>query len=153
MRARTFRSAGGDAVAVLDSDERHEACCFADEVGIDFPSMRAVIDRIRRPFVAEERPSVVGTVLRISRRDARDGATLPLDVPIRITCPDCGGRGGSWAEACVCCGGSGSLLRRRHFQVTLPAGVSDGTRLYFTVSPRHHLPTPIELHVVVHGRP
>jgi hypothetical protein len=151
MRARTIRSVGGDPVAVLEVDDRHEGRCFADEVSIDFPSMRAAIDRIRRAFVAEERPSPLGTVLRLSRREAREGATLPIDVPVRTTCLRCGGRGESWAEPCPGCDGSGVRLLRQQLQVTLPAGVLDGTRLYFTVTRGHHLPTPIELRVVVHG--
>jgi hypothetical protein len=34
-------------------------------------------------------------------------------------------------------------------QVTIPAGVIDGDRFYFTVIPRHHTPTRIELLVRV----
>lgn len=152
MRAHTWGLTGGDTLAVLEGDDRQAAYCFADEVGIDFPSMHAAVDRIRRAFVAEERPSAVGTVLVVSRREARVGATLPIDVPVRILCRHCGGRGESWAERCEPCGGSGMCLRRRPFQVTLPAGVADGTRLCFTIAPRHHPPTPIELRVVVYGR-
>jgi hypothetical protein len=36
--------------------------------------------------------------------------------------------------------------------VTVPAGVSDGARFRFTVTPRHHPATRIELHVLVAGR-
>lgn len=152
MEERTIRRAGDAHVAVQEADAGpDDARCFADEVGIDFPSLCSAIDRMRRSFVAEDGPSPLGTVVRLSRREARHGTTVPLEVPVRTTCRACGGRGESWAEPCGSCGGSGVVLRRQPLQVTLPAGVLDGTRLHFIVNPRHHLPTPIELRVVVHA--
>jgi hypothetical protein len=40
-------------------------------------------------------------------------------------------------------------LLRHQLQVLVPAGVSDGTRFCFTVTPRHHPPTRIELQVQI----
>jgi hypothetical protein len=34
-------------------------------------------------------------------------------------------------------------------QVTIPAGVLDGDRFHFTVTPRHHAPSRVELRVLV----
>jgi len=77
------------------------------------------------------------------------GATVPLEVPVRCTCHSCGGRGETWTEPCTRCEGSGNELLRHQLQVSVPAGVSDGTRFHFTVTPKHDPPTRIELHVLV----
>ena len=150
MGENAFRPFGGDQVAVMAGEEiRHDASCFADEVIVDFPSVARAVDRIRRGFLAEERPAPLNTVVQISRREASAGATVPLEVPVRCTCRHCGGRGESWTERCGGCHGSGVELLRHKLQVTVPAGVADGTRFHFTVTPRHNAPTRIELHVFV----
>ena len=150
MGGNTFRPFGGDQVAVVASEDgRHEISCFADEVVVDFPSMAPAVDRIRRAFLAEDRTPPLSTDIEVSRREAREGATLPLDVPVRCTCRRCGGRGESWAAACGHCQGSGTELLRHQLQVVLPAGVADGASFSFTVTARHHPPTRIALRVRV----
>jgi hypothetical protein len=150
MRGNTFRPIGGFHVAIIGVDDpRHDASCFADEVVIDFPSVAPAIDRMRRAFVADERGDALRAALQLSAREAREGATVPLEVPVRCTCLTCGGRGETWTESCRICGGSGVELLRHQLQVSVPAGVEDGTRFYFTVTPRHHPSTRIELHVLV----
>lgn len=125
------------------------ADCFADEVVIDFPSMAPAVDRIRRSFLADEHAAALSATIQLSPREARQGATVPLNVPVSCTCGACGGRGESWTEPCRRCQGSGAELRRRRLQVLVPAGVLDGTRLQFTLAPRHDPPTRIELRVLV----
>ena len=148
MARRTFRSLGG-RVAVLDGDEgRHEAC-FADEVVIDFPTVARAVDRMRTAFQAEEHVAPVPAAVRISHREARDGATVPLDVPLRCTCRACGGRGEDWAGPCVRCAGLGAELLRHQLRVSVPAGVSHGARFHFTVAARHDVPTRIELRILI----
>jgi hypothetical protein len=150
MRGNTFRPIGGFQVAVVGADDaRHDASCFADEVVIDFPSVAPAIDRMRRAFVADERADALRAALQLSAREAREGATVPLEVPVRCTCHTCGGRGETWTESCLICRGSGVELLRHQLQVSVPPGVEDGTRFYFTVTPRHHPSTRIELHVLV----
>src|SRR5262245_13094589 len=150
MRGNTFRPLGGHHVAAAGVDDTcHDASCFADEVVIDFPSVAHAVDRMRRAFVADERSDALRAALQLSAREARDGATVPLEVPVRCTCQTCGGRGESWTESCRICRGSGIELLRHQLQVSVPAGVADGTRFYFTVTPRHHPSTRIELHVLV----
>jgi len=122
--------------------------CFADEVGIDFPSVIPAVDRIRRSFLADEHAALSATI-RLSIREAREGATVPLAVPVSCTCHACGGRGESWPEPCGRCLGSGVELRRRQLKVTVPAGVLDGTRFNFTLAPRHDPPTRVDLRVLV----
>ncbi len=149
MRRGTFRPHGGDSVAVVAGDDRHDVSCFADEVAIDFPSVDVALARIRRAFLADERPTQVRTTVRLSNREARTGATVPLDVPVRCTCRRCGGRGESWTEPCPQCDGSGAELLHQTLHVTIPAGVPDGARFQFSVTPRQNITTRIELHVLV----
>lgn len=124
---------------------RHEVSCFADEVIIDFPSVAPAVERMRRAFVADERAALLSAAIQIDRRDALLGTTIPLDVPVRATCSRCGGRGESWAEVCARCEGHGCEVFRHLVQVTVPAGVSDGARFTFTVTPRHSPPTRVEV--------
>ena len=150
MPGNMFRPFGGDQVAVVGVDARHDAAsCFADEVVIDFPSVAPAVDRMRQAFVADERGEALRAAITLSTREAREGTTVPLDVPVRCTCHTCGGRGETWTEACSPCHGSGVELLHHQLQVLVPAGVSDGARFCFTVIPRHHPPTRIELQVQV----
>ncbi len=150
MKRMPFRPFGGDSVAVMAGpDHGHDSSCFADEVAIDFPSMTPAVDRMRTAFLAEERTTPLTTAIRLSCREARDGATLPLEVPVRCTCRRCGGRGESWTERCDGCNGSGAELLSHQLRVNLPAGVMDGALFRFTVTPRHHPTTRIELRIQV----
>jgi hypothetical protein len=150
MRGHTLHPFGGDRLAVLTGDDsRHEVSCFADEVAIDFPSVALAVDRIRRAFLVDERPVTHRASIRLSPRDVAAGATVPLEVPVRCTCACCGGRGESWTERCARCHGLGTERLRHLLQVTVPAGVIDGARFYFTVTPRQHPPTRVELRVFV----
>ena len=150
MRGRAFQYDGGDQIALRAADDgRHEASCFADDVVIDFPSMASALERMRQPFVADEAPARFSTTVRLSAADALAGATVPVDVPLRCTCPQCGGRGESWTEPCPRCHGSGEEWRSHPFHVMLPAGVMDGARFHFTVTARQHSSTRIELRVLV----
>ena|SRR5688572_5450776 len=146
MRGHTFRPFGYSQAGLLSPGEsRHDVSCFADEVAIDFPSVAPAVDRIRRAFLADERPATICAAIQVARRDAILGTTIPLEVPVRCTCSRCGGRGESWAESCVRCEGAGTELLRHLLQVTIPAGVPSGARFYFTVTPRYSPPTRIEL--------
>ena len=126
---------------------RREVDCFADEVVIDFPSVARAVERMRRPFVDAE--EAVPAEVRLTPREAVDGAVVPVEAPVRCVCPACGGRGESWPEACARCAGSGVEIRRHRVQVVLPAHLPDGARFHFTVSPRHQPPTRVELRIVI----
>lgn len=128
-------------------DERD---CFADEVDIDFPSVTSVVDRMRAAFAgADESSTRLSADVHLSLREACDGVTFPLEVPLQRTCPICGGRGETWMESCRPCGGSGASLLHHRVRVSLPAGVADGARFHFNVSAPHAWPTQIELRVAV----
>jgi hypothetical protein len=151
MGEHTFRPLGGPDVAAVigHEDAHHEVSCFADEVVVDFPSVAPAVDRIRSAFLAGERAASIDAAIRLSRHEAASGAIVPLDVPVRCTCHHCGGRGESWAERCPSCSGHGVELLRHQLRVSVPAGVLDGARFHFTVTPRHHPPTRIELRIHV----
>jgi hypothetical protein len=150
MSDDAFRSLGGEPVALVSSDDsRVDVSCFADEVVIDFPSVALAVDRIRRGFLVDEPPPRWHTSVRVSASEARRGVTTPIEVPVRLTCHHCGGRGESWTERCSRCEATGALVLHHVVQVIIPAGVLDGDRFNFTVIPRHHQPTRIELQVRV----
>jgi len=130
-------------------DTARETSCFADEVVIDFPSVAPAVERIRRAFLADEAPATLRTAVQLSDREALEGVTRPLDVPVRCTCRRCGGRGEVWTEACPHCSGTGEERLRHLLQITVPAGVVDGARFQFTVTARHNPPTRVELRVFV----
>jgi hypothetical protein len=92
--------------------------CFADEIAIDFPSVGRVVERMRDAFLGE---AVDADVLRadvsLSQREAFAGLVVSVNVPVRVTCPHCGGRGETWTEWCDLCRGTGESLlitRARH---------------------------------------
>ncbi|MGE3956692.1 MAG: hypothetical protein AB7H96_08240 [Vicinamibacterales bacterium] len=125
--------------------------CFQDEIAIDFPSVEGLVDRVREAFLGEDAREHDGTVLRLrlSDREARRGAIVPLELPIRGTCRGCGGRGEVWTEPCVACCGSGDLLVRHAIRVSVPPGVADGARFRFRVSSPHAAPVRVELRVAI----
>lgn len=130
-------------------DSCQDVSCFADEVTIDFPSMAPAVERMRRSFLADERSDTLRAAVALTGDEAAHGVTIPFDVPVQCTCADCGGRGESWTETCVRCRGCGFELLRHAVQITVPAGVRDGARFYFTVAQRPNRSTRVELHVVV----
>lgn len=137
-------------MAVISGDDvRHDDSCLADEVVIDFPSVAPAVDRIRSAFIADERPEPLPAFIELSHGDARDGATVPLEVPVHVTCRGCGGRGEHWMEPCGRCAATGVEVLHHQLQVTVPAGVMHGDRFHFTVTARHNPPTRIELRISV----
>jgi len=121
----------------------------ADELAIDFPSIGPAVERIRASMVLEEAELPLRADVRISPREAIDGVTLPLDVPVRGACPLCGGRGETWMEPCRACAGTGDSLFHHRVRLCVPPGVSDGARFRFRVSSPPGLPTRVEVHVSV----
>jgi hypothetical protein len=126
--------------------------CFQDEIAIDFPSIGGLVDRVRDAFLGDAEREASGTVmreLRLSNHEARRGTIIPLELPIRGTCRQCGGRGEVWTEPCLECCGSGDSLVRHPIRVSVPAGVLDGARFRFRVSSPHAAPVRVELRVAI----
>jgi hypothetical protein len=127
-----------------------ERVCFSDEIGIDFPSVPAVVGRVRDAFLASvsgERPFEAHVAL--SMREALGGRDVVVRLPIRRTCATCGGRGEVWNEACDACRGKGEALDHHDVQVVVPPGVRDGTRVRLSVTARQALVTHVELVISV----
>jgi hypothetical protein len=149
MGGNAYRPFRGGAAAATPRVETGESGCFADEVIVDFPSVAPAVDRMRSAFLAEERRPPLSTAIRLTSRDAVEGVTIPLSVPVRCTCRRCGGRGESWSESCLRCAGSGAEVLRYELEVTVPAGIANGTRMQFSVTPPQSPPTRVELHIAV----
>ena len=124
--------------------------CFADEIAIDFPSVENVVDRMRTAFLGER---VDADVLRadvsLSQREALAGHVVSLKVPVRITCPNCGGRGETWTERCALCLGSGESLFHQSLRVSVPPRVADGARVRFRLKSPDASSIRVELRVAV----
>jgi hypothetical protein len=126
--------------------------CFADEIAIDFPSVGPVVERMRESLLGDddvEQGDRLAAELRLSAREAQEGLVVPLDVPIRGTCPCCGGRGETWTEPCGRCLGTGAAVFQHPVRVAVPAGVSDGARFRFRISSPHAAPVRVELRVAI----
>lgn len=124
--------------------------CFADEIAIDFPSVGRVVERMRDRFLGEHADrDVLSAEVSVSKFEAWKGHVVPIDVPVRATCPSCGGRGETWAERCGRCLGTGESLEYHAVRVSVPAGVADGARLRFRVSSPDALSVRVEVRVVI----
>lgn len=127
----------------------YRADWLADEIAIDFPSVSAVLDRMRDSFFGPAPMTVLSAELVLTPQEAFWGTTLPLDVPLRGTCPRCGGRGEIWDEWCAACGGDGEVSARHELRLRVPAGVEEGARFRFTVMPRGAPATLVEVRVSI----
>ena len=124
--------------------------CFADEIAIDFPSVGLAVERMRDAFLGEcEDDDVLRREVLVSRREAWDGLVVPVDVPLRGLCRQCGGRGETWAEPCADCHGSGTWLQHHSVRVTLPPGVADGARIRFRVSSQSADSVRVEIRIAI----
>jgi hypothetical protein len=126
---------------------------FQDEVAIDFPSLDEAVERMRDAFLAPMNESDVhpelSAELRISPREAFDGVTLPLDVPIRKLCLACGGRGEDWPEPCDKCDGTGHAMARHPVRLVVPARVQHGDRFCLSVCAPSASPTRVEVRIAI----
>jgi DnaJ-class molecular chaperone len=109
--------------------------CFADEIAIDFPSVGSAVERICDAFLGEriegEGRNVLHADVCLSPREASGGLVISVEVPVRTTCPHCGGRGETWTEPCELCRGTGESRFSHAVRLPVPAGVADGARLRF----------------------
>jgi hypothetical protein len=124
--------------------------CFADEIAIDFPSVDHLMERVRDAFLGEPTGGeTLTTEVSLSTREASRGVVLPLEVPLRGTCPMCGGRGETWTETCRPCCGTGQRLVHHPLRVSVPAGVAHGARFRFRINSPHAAPVRVEIRVAV----
>jgi hypothetical protein len=124
--------------------------CFADEIAIDFPSVRRVVDRMRDAFLGERVDAdVLRAEVSLSQREAFDGRVVSLRVPVRITCPNCGGRGETWTEACDLCRGTGASLVQRSVRVAVPPRIADGACVRFRMTSPDTSSVRVEMRVAI----
>jgi len=137
-------------IAVATESDGEAAACLADEIAIDFPSLKAIRDRMSRAFFGGD-PAASSHVaeVHLTAREAFAGASVPLHVPIVVTCAPCGGRGEVWMDPCVACGGTGAAPARQAVRVSVPPGVRDGARFRFNVTPPAASPTTVEIRIAV----
>ena len=147
------RDDGRAARRVLAMPLARRNAWFADEVAIDFPSLHGAVERIRAGFVAaaidhDERRHL-SAELHLSAREAFNGVTVPLNVPVRKLCRACGGRGEVWPDPCAPCDGTGEALARHSVRLVVPPRVQDGDRFSLSLSAPSLPPTRVEVRVVL----
>jgi len=124
--------------------------CFADEIAIDFPSVGNVVDRMRTAFLGEHAETdVLRAQVSLSQREAFAGHVVSLKVPVRITCPNCGGRGETWTEPCGLCRGTGESVFQQALRVTVPPRVADGACVRFRLKSPEAEAIRVELRVAI----
>lgn len=128
---------------------RGRADWLADEVAIDFPSVASVLDRMRDSFFAGTRGVSLSAEVVLTPQEAFWGTLVPFDVPLRRTCPCCGGRGEVWNEWCAACGGVGEVSAVHEMRLRVPAGVREGTRFRFSVAPSGAPQTSVEVRITI----
>ncbi len=130
--------------------------CFVDEIAIDFPSVGLAVERMRRSFHGgrpgddpADVPETVTTDVSISVEDAWRGTMVPVEVPVRVPCPACGGRGESWTEPCRRCSGTGVSLVPHGVRVPVRPGVADGSLIRFRLNSPLSGPVYVEARVAL----
>ena len=134
---------------LMKDDGGGRAEWLADEIAIDFPSVSSVLDQMRHSFFGASPAASLSAEIVLTPQEAFWGTSVPLDVPLRRTCPRCGGRGEMWNEWCAPCGGGGEISAPHEMQLRVPAGVREGARFRFTVMPPGAPQTLVEVRVSI----
>lgn len=122
---------------------------LADEIAIDFPSVSSVLDRMRTSFFGASVAAGLSAEVELTPEEAFWGASVPLDIPLRQTCTVCGGRGEVWEQWCSTCSGEGEVAAPHALRLRVPAGVREGTRFRFSVTPPGAIATTVEVRITV----
>jgi molecular chaperone DnaJ len=122
---------------------------LADEVAIDFPSVSDLLDDMREAFFGGASLSELSAEIVLSPLEAFEGATIPLDIPVRQTCPSCGGRGETWQEWCDPCGGCGDIRAYHGVELRVPPGVREGERFRFSIAPMGSPHTIVDVRISI----
>jgi DnaJ-class molecular chaperone len=65
--------------------------------------------------------------IALTLEQAHRGLTRTISLPVNEACPECGGTGAKDGKTCPKCHGSGTVSRQKSLDVTIPAGVRDGS--------------------------
>jgi molecular chaperone DnaJ len=122
---------------------------LTDEVAIDFPSVANVLDRMRHAFFGGGPSATLAAEIVLTPEEAFAGITVPLDVPLRRTCPRCGGRGEVWADWCISCRGLGEVPVIHEMRVRIPPRVREGSMFRFSVTPPGAPSTVVDVRVCI----
>lgn len=134
---------------LTSTHETPRADWLADEVAIDFPSVSSVLDRMRDSFFGDRACVTLSAEVILSPEEAFWGALVPLHVPLRGTCPRCGGRGEVWGEWCATCGGGGELTATHELRLRVPPAVREGATFRFSIAPQGAPLTVVEVRVAI----
>ena len=131
--------------------KRHEPeAWLADEVAIDFPSTGAIFERIRESFLLSDEPvSALPVEVELTTREAQEGTSVPLDLPMRAVCVLCEGRGEVWYDPCHLCGGSGESIRSHTVQLVVPPGIQHVARVRLRLTRLYTPSTIIDVQIAV----
>jgi molecular chaperone DnaJ len=140
-----------DTHAVSGHGASGRAEWLADEIAIDFPSVASVLDQMRQSFFGAAPAATLSAEIVLTPWEAFRGASVPMEVPLRRTCPRCGGRGEVWAEWCATCAGAGEVTAPHAMWLRVPARVREGTRFRFSVAPPGAPPTLVEVRIAISG--
>jgi DnaJ-class molecular chaperone len=92
---------------------------------------------------------VLRAEVSLSQREAFAGLVVSVNVPVRVTCPHCGGRGETWTEWCHLCRGTGASVLHHPVRVTVPPRVADGARFRFRIKSPDALSVRVEVRVAI----
>lgn len=67
--------------------------------------------------------------IHLSLEEAFSGTQRQFELAVQEPCPVCGGTGINGRGPCQTCNGAGSIPRKSKIEVTIPAGVRDGSRV------------------------
>ena len=145
----TVRANG--SVSIRRESSRHPV--LADEVAVDFPSMRPIVERMLAEFLAGETdtddPVTRHARFELTARQALEGVRLPLDLMVRHTVPpavagaNCrAARAGSAADPAPACSSIAFTFRCRQAS-------TDGARLRYALAPPGADRTHVEVRIAV----
>jgi molecular chaperone DnaJ len=135
--------------AIRESVSGSRADWMSDEVHVDFPSVASVLDRMRTSFFGSASAAGLSAEVELTPEEAFWGTSVPLEIPLRRTCPACGGRGEVWEQWCLDCQGDGEVAAQHPMRLRVPAGVRPGARFRFSVMPPGAIPTLVEVRISV----
>ncbi len=108
----------------------------------DDPWVEAQLERLRRENTAARRGADTEDQLEVTLAEAMQGGERTMQISITESCPTCGGSGrvadtssgGGTAtkvgvKVCPACSGTGRQTRHRTLKVSIPKGVTDGSRI------------------------
>lgn len=106
-----------------------------EDFGTIVPGLDEIFDHIRRNFFGLSRKVEPVRDLHVEvildPEEAALGGDLPLEVPLYLRCPRCGGSGGDFPFLCSICRGEGWQWAPRKVTIQIPPGVRDGSLFRF----------------------